>query len=56
MSHTSRTAAGDLLIHPLPEQRGAAILQALAGFDSDFIAALEVDKQQPLPVQEREQI
>ena len=50
----SRTASGDLLIHPLPEQRGTAILQALAGFDAEFIAALRANNHPPLPVQERE--
>ena len=50
----SRTDSGDLLIHPLPEQRGTAILQALAGFDDEFISALEADRLQAEPVQERE--
>jgi antitoxin VapB len=37
----SRTQEGDLLIHPCPEQRGQALLQALSGFDAEFVAALE---------------
>jgi antitoxin VapB len=50
----SRTADGDLLIHPCPAQRGQALLQTLAGFDADFVAALEEQQAQKLPVQERE--
>lgn len=52
----SRTADGDLLIHPCPAQRGQALLQTLAGFDADFVAALEEQQAQKLPVQEREQL
>lgn len=36
-----RAANGDLVIHPLPADRGAALLDALQGFDDDFIAQLE---------------
>ncbi len=50
----SRTDSGDLLIHPLPELRGNAILQALTGFDAEFISALEADNHQADPVQESE--
>jgi len=50
----SRTADGDLLIHPCPAQRGQALLQTLAGFDADFVAALEEQQAQKLPVQDRE--
>lgn len=50
----SRTAQGDLLIHPLPADRGAALLEALAAFDDDFVAALESGRaEQPQP-QDRE--
>ena len=52
----SRTADGDLLIHPCPAQRGQALLQTLAGFDADFVAALEEQQTQKLPVQEREEL
>ncbi|HSI48970.1 MAG TPA: AbrB/MazE/SpoVT family DNA-binding domain-containing protein [Ideonella sp.] len=52
----TRTANGDLLIHPLPEARGQALLRALDGFDADMadalVAALADDT--PQPVQERE--
>jgi antitoxin VapB len=50
----SRTADGDLLIHPCPTQRGQALLQTLAGFDADFVAALEEQQARKLPVQDRE--
>jgi antitoxin VapB len=50
----SRTAEGDLLIHPCPTQRGQALLQTLQGFDAEFVAGLEEQQAQKLPVQERE--
>jgi len=50
----SRTADGDLLIHPCPSQRGQALLQVLSGFDADFVGALEQQQADKLPVQERE--
>ncbi|MBK1692565.1 antitoxin [Ectothiorhodospira mobilis] len=53
----SRTEAGDLVIHPLPAQRGSALmqtLQALCEVDEAFVAALEADRNDPLPMQERE--
>jgi len=39
----TRTASGDLLIHPIREQedRGAALLRALSGFDDELVQALE---------------
>jgi antitoxin VapB len=37
----SRTPEGDLLIHPCPHQRGKALINLLAGFEADFVAALE---------------
>ena len=52
----SRTAEGDLLIHPCPPQRGKALLDLLAGFDADFVAALEQQQQEQLLVQERESL
>ena len=50
----TRTEAGDLLIHPLTEDRGEALLRALQAFDADFVAALEEDRREQLPPQERE--
>ena len=53
----SRNEAGDLIIHPLGAQRGAELLRALkalSSVDEDFIAALEADRADPPPTQERE--
>jgi antitoxin VapB len=53
----SRNEQGDLVIHPLRAQRGAALLQALdelRAVDEAFIAALEAEQDNPLPMQERE--
>jgi antitoxin VapB len=50
----SRTAEGDLLIHPCPPRRGQALLEVLAGFDADFLDALEAQQTAKLPLQERE--
>jgi antitoxin VapB len=52
----SRTPEGDLLIHPCPHQRGMALLDLLAGFDADFVAALEQQQEDQLLVQERESL
>ncbi|MGF1642154.1 MAG: antitoxin [Thiotrichales bacterium] len=52
----SRTPQGDLVIHPIPTDRGAALLEALSGFDDEFVALLEEDRGEPLPVQEREDL
>ncbi|MBK9656974.1 MAG: AbrB/MazE/SpoVT family DNA-binding domain-containing protein [Rhodanobacteraceae bacterium] len=53
----SRNDQGDLVIHPLRAERGAALLQALQALgeiDDDFIAALDSEQTAALPVQERE--
>ncbi|MCB1634456.1 MAG: AbrB/MazE/SpoVT family DNA-binding domain-containing protein [Xanthomonadales bacterium] len=53
----SRNEQGDLVIHPLRAERGAAVLEALRALgdvDESFIAALEADQAAALPVQERE--
>lgn len=52
----SRNEQGDLVLHALHAQRGAALLRALQGFDDEFIAALEDDRQAPLPLQDRESL
>jgi antitoxin VapB len=52
----SRTPEGDLLIHPCPLQRGKALLDLLAGFDADFVAALEQQQEDQLLVQVRESL
>lgn len=53
----SRNESGDLIIHPLRAERGAALLDALRAVgeaDQAFIAALEAERTRPQPVQERE--
>ncbi len=53
----SRNADGDLVIHPLPAARGAALLQALQALgeaDTDFVLALEAERDAALPMQDRE--
>lgn len=53
----SRNAAGDLVLHPLRAERGAALLDALrrvAEADDGFVAALQTDRADPQPPQERE--
>ena len=36
-----RNADGDLVLHFLPADRGAALLDALRGFDAEFVDLLE---------------
>jgi antitoxin VapB len=53
----SRNESGDLVLHPLRAERGAALLDALRAVgtaDLDFIAALEAERAGQPPVQERE--
>jgi antitoxin VapB len=54
----SRNEAGDLVISPLPSNRGAALLAALQDFDdnlsNELLARLTQDRQSQPPVQERE--
>lgn len=52
----SRNDAGDLVIHPLPSDRGQALLEALDGFDEAFIDSLENERLAQAPVQERESL
>ena len=52
----SRTKEGDLLIHPVPADRGTALLEALAGFDDDFVAALEAGRAEQPVMQDRESL
>jgi len=52
----SRTPEGDLIIHPCPPQRGQALLEALAGFDPEFVQQLEQLRLEEQPMQEREQL
>ena len=50
----TRTADGDLVIHPVREGRGKALLHALEGFDDEFVAALEEDRTHQPPLQDRD--
>jgi antitoxin VapB len=50
----SKTVDGDLLIHPISENRGKQLLALLQEFDEDFIAALEDGQIEPIPIQDRE--
>ncbi len=50
----SRNADGDLVIHPLPVDRGAALLDTLKSFDEDFVNALELNYQEQPAMQDRE--
>jgi antitoxin VapB len=53
----SRNESGDLVIHPLRAERGAALLSALRAVgeaDRGFIAALQAEQAGPLPLQDRE--
>ena len=53
----SRNESGDLVIHPLRAERGAALLDALRAVgeaDLAFIAALEAEQARQQPLQERE--
>ena len=52
----SRTPEGDLIIHPCPPQRGQALLEVLAGIDSEFVQQLEQLRLEEQPMQEREQL
>jgi antitoxin VapB len=49
-----RNADGDLVLHPVPTDRGAALLDALKGFDDEFVALLESGQAEQPALQERE--
>jgi antitoxin VapB len=50
----SRNDNGDLVIHPLQFDRGAALLAALNGFDEEFVSQLEQNSRQQPAMQDRE--
>ena len=52
----SQNANGDLVIHPVPINRGMAVLDVLNGFDDDFVSQLERDYQQQSVMQDRESL
>ncbi len=53
-----RTPQGDLLIRPLPTDRGLALLQALQAFDdeasAEWLSQLAADQVHQAPAQERD--
>ena len=51
-----RNEDGDLVIHPLPVDRGAALIEALNAFDEDFVGHLEEDYLQQPAMQDRESL
>ncbi len=52
----SRNAEGDLVLHPMPTDRGAALLDALGAFDDEFVALLEAGQTEQPPMQDRESL
>ena len=52
----TRTVDGDLLLHPLREGRGEALLRSLEGFDDEFVTALEGERDNQLPLQDRDKL
>ena len=50
----TRNKSGDLVIHPIPENRGERLLDALSAFDDEWVTILEEDRYDQLPLQERE--
>ena len=50
----TRTANGDLVLHPLRKGRGRALLQALDGFDDAFVAALAEGREDQPSLQDRD--
>ncbi|MEO8120925.1 MAG: AbrB/MazE/SpoVT family DNA-binding domain-containing protein [Rhodoferax sp.] len=51
-----RNSDGDLVLHAVPADRGAALLEALNAFDDEFVALLEVGQHEQLPTQDRESL
>jgi len=52
----SRNADGDLVLHPVPTDRGAALLDALNAFDDEFVALLEAGQREQQAMQDRESL
>jgi len=51
-----RNAEGDLVLHPVPTDRGAALLDALNAFDDEFVALLEAGQREQQSMQDRESL
>jgi antitoxin VapB len=49
----SRNGDGDLVLHPLPADRGAALLNALNAFDDEFVGLLASHQADAQPMQDR---
>ena len=49
-----RNSDGDLVLHAVPADRGAARLKTLNAFDDDFVTALEAQQREQFPMQDRE--
>jgi antitoxin VapB len=53
-----RNELGELVLRPLPADRGGALLDALRAFDdeltADFVARVSADRREQAPVQERD--
>lgn len=47
-------ADGDLVLHPVPTDQGAALLDALKGFDDEFVAILKSGQAEQQAMQEWE--
>ena len=50
----SRNADGDLVLHPIATDRGAALLDALNAFDDEFAVLVEAEQAEPSAMQDRE--
>ena len=52
----TQTADGALVIRPREQDRGAQLLAILESFDEDFVEALEREREEQSPPQEREEL
>jgi len=51
-----RNSDGDLVLHAVPADRGAALLDALNAFDDAFVTLLEEERRNQAPMQDRESL
>jgi antitoxin VapB len=51
-----RNADGDLVLHPVPADRGAALLDVLNAFDDEFVALLETGQREQQAMQDRDSL
>lgn len=51
-----RNTDGDLVLHAVPADRGAALLDALNAFDDAFVTLLEEEHRNQAPMQDRESL